>query len=83
VLPHSITVEGTAEKIEVPNDEEIHFSEFGEKRLLRQFDLPTCIDPGGITATVDEGILRIVAKKAAVATATVKEEVKAAGPVAA
>ena len=83
VLPHSITVEGTAEKMEVPNDELIHFSEFGEKRLLRQFDLPTCIDPDRITATVDEGILRIVAKKATVATAPVTEEVKVARPVAA
>ena len=82
VLPHSITVEATAEKMEVPNDELIHFSEFGDKKLLRQFDLPTCIDPDGVTATVDEGILRIVAKKA-VATAPVKEEVKVARPVAA
>ena len=49
--------------MEVRNDELIHFSEFGEKRLLRQFDLPTCIDPDRITATVDEGILRIVAKR--------------------
>ena len=61
--------------MEVRNDELIHFSEFGEKRLLRQFDLPTCIDPDRITATVDEGILRIVAKKAAVVAAHVKEEV--------
>jgi HSP20 family molecular chaperone IbpA len=83
VLPHSITVEATAEKMEVPNDELIHFSEFGDKKLLRQFDLPTCIDPDGITATVDEGILRIVAKKAAVATAPLKKEVKVARSVAA
>ena len=83
VLPHSITVEARAEKIEVRNDELIHFSEFGVKRLLRQFDLPTCIDPDEITATVDKGMLRIVAKKVAVATPPVKEEVKAARPVAA
>src|SRR5713226_2956169 len=38
VLPHSITVEATTEKMEVPNDELIHFSEFGGKKLLRQFD---------------------------------------------
>jgi HSP20 family molecular chaperone IbpA len=82
VLPYLIAVQATAEKMEVPNDELIHFSEFGEKRLLRQFDLPTCIDPDGVTATVDKGILRIVAKKA-VATAPVKEEVKVARPVAA
>ena len=83
VLPHLIAVEAIAEKMEVPKDELIHFSEFGEKRLLRQFELPTCIDPNRITATVDEGILRIVAKKAAVASASVKEEVKVARPVAA
>ena len=45
--------------------------------------LPACIDPDAITATVDQGILRIVAKKATVATAPVTEEVKVARPVAA
>lgn len=78
VLPHSITIEARAEKIEVPSDELIHFSEFGVKRLLRQFDLPTCIDPDETSATVDKGILRIVAKKAAVATPPVNTEVKVA-----
>ena len=68
VLPASITIEGRAEKMEVPNNELIHFSEFGVKRLLRRFDLPACIDPDETTATVDNGMLEIVSKKAAVAT---------------
>ena len=83
VLPHSITVEARAEKIEVLNDELIHFSEFGVKRPLRQFDLPTCIDPDGITATVDKGILRIIAKKAVVATSPITKEVNVTRAVAA
>jgi HSP20 family molecular chaperone IbpA len=69
--------------MKLPNDELIHVSELGVQRILRQFDLPTCIDPDEITATVDQGILRIVAKKATVATAPVTEEVKVARPVAA
>ena len=69
VLPHLIAVEATAETMEVPNDELIHFSEFGVKRLLRRFDLPACIDPDETTATVDNGMLEIVSKKAVVATA--------------
>lgn len=76
VLPDSIAVGGRAEKLQIPGDESIHFSEFGVKRLFRQFDLPTCIDPDGTTATVDEGMLRIVARKAAVATSPVTTEAK-------
>jgi HSP20 family molecular chaperone IbpA len=83
VLPDSITIEARAEKTEVPNDELIHFSEFGVKRLFRQFDLPTCIDPDGITATVDKGMLRIVAKKAAVAPSPITKELNVTSPVAA
>jgi HSP20 family molecular chaperone IbpA len=76
VLPKSITIEARAEKMTVPKDEVIHFSEFGVKRLFRQFALPTCIDPDGITATVDKGMLRIVAKKAAVEISPVNTEAK-------
>lgn len=73
VLPHSITIEGKAGKKVAPKDELIHFSEFGVKRLFRQFDLPGCIDPDSTTATVDRGILRIVARKAVAALPIIAE----------
>jgi HSP20 family molecular chaperone IbpA len=67
VLPTSITIEGTARRCRYQQRVD-SFLEFGVKRLLRHFDLPACIDPDETTATVDEGMLRIVAKKPAVGT---------------
>jgi HSP20 family molecular chaperone IbpA len=52
VLPDSITIEG---KLEGP----------AGKRLLRQFALPARIDPDEVEATLDDGVLTIVAQKAA------------------
>lgn len=63
VLPNSITIEGKVARTEARSDEKVHFSEFGEKRLLRQFDLPAQIDPNEVQATLEDGNLRIVAKK--------------------
>ncbi len=40
--------------MKLPNDELIHVSELGVQRILRQFDLPTCIDPDKITPHKDE-----------------------------
>ena len=73
VLPNSLTIEGKARPAVQEGGEKIHFSEFRQKRLLRQFDLPARIDPEAVTATLDDGVLRIVAKKAAVATPVVAE----------
>jgi HSP20 family molecular chaperone IbpA len=53
VLPDWVAVEGRAEH--------------GEKRLLRRFDLAARIDPDGVTATLEDGVLKIVARKAAAA----------------
>jgi len=75
VLPHSITVEGKAQKKEAEKSEHIHFTQFGVKRMFRQFDLSSCIDPDSTTATVDEGMLRIVAKKTAAAESPIIAEV--------
>ena len=73
VLPNSITIEGQMETTIHPNDEKTHFSEFSEKKLLRQFDLPTPIDPERVKATLEDGVLRISAKKAAVTPSRIVE----------
>jgi HSP20 family molecular chaperone IbpA len=49
---------------------------FGERRLMRQFDLPARIDPNEVTATLEDGVLRIAAKRAAVTIAPMIAEVK-------
>jgi HSP20 family protein len=79
VLPYSITIEGQVKYTEHPAEEKIHFSEFGEKRLIRQFDLPARIDPNEVTAALEDGVLRIAAKKAAVTIAPMTAEVKTRG----
>jgi HSP20 family molecular chaperone IbpA len=76
VLPDSITIEGQVKYTEHPGEEKIDFSEFGEKRLVRQFELPARIDPDNVTATLEDGVLRIAAKKAAVTIAPMMAEVK-------
>jgi HSP20 family molecular chaperone IbpA len=76
VLPDSITIEGQVKYAENAG-EKIHFSEFGEKRLMRQFELPVRINPDNVIATLEDGVLRIVAKKAAVTIAPMIAEVKA------
>ena len=39
--------------MKLPNDELIHVSELGVQRILRQFDLPTCIDPDEMFAELE------------------------------
>jgi HSP20 family protein len=83
LLPNSIIIEGQMETTKHSNDEKIHFSELTEKKLLRQFDLPTLIDPERVKATLEDGILRISAKKAAVTASPIVVELKTEGRAAA
>ena len=83
VLPNSITVEGQIDTTTHSNDAKIHFSELTEKKLLRQFDLPAPIDPGRVKATLEDGVLRISAKKAAVTASPIVVELKTEGRAAA
>jgi HSP20 family protein len=76
VLPNSITIEGQVKYAEHAGEERVHFTEFGEKPLMRQFDLPARIDPNEVTATLEDGVLQITAKKAAVTIAPMIAEVK-------
>ncbi len=73
VLPNSITIEGKSRLVAQEAGAKIRSSEFRQKRLLRQFDLPSRIDPEVITATLEDGVLRIVAKKATIKTPVVAQ----------
>ena len=73
VLPNSITIEGKVGRAEARSGENIY--EIGARRLLRQFALPARIDPEEVTAMLDSGVLRIVARKAAInGSAIVKKQ---------
>ena len=58
--PHSLLIQGTESHRHEGLDARLHFCEFGQ-RLFRRFDLPTPIDPGTVSATLDKGVLEILA----------------------
>ncbi len=66
VLPGCIIVEGAAEEKREEKKENVVFSEFSNRKLFRKFELAAKIDAGSVKATLDKGVLRIVAKKAEV-----------------
>jgi len=58
--PHSLLVQGTETHHHEGLEARLHFCEFGQ-RLFRLFDLPARIDPNTVSATLDKGIVEIVA----------------------
>ena len=65
VLPQSITIEGCMERSGQQTGDKVHLSEPGHKRLLRQFDLPARIEPEQVKAVLENGVVHIIARKAA------------------
>ncbi len=67
-LPETVIVKGeTTHKHE--GGEGVQFCEFNERTLFRRFELDNQIDVDRVTATLDNGILRIVAPNATKAPA--------------
>jgi len=62
VLRELIVIEGKSPAA-VDENEKVHFSEFGAKQMFRQYKLATPIDVSTVEATLDAGILKIVARK--------------------
>ena len=65
VLPDCIIVSGKAEAKKDQNKGTVHFSELRRKDLLRRFYMPNLIDSDQVHASLQDGLLTIVAKKAA------------------
>lgn len=61
--PEAVTVSAECSHKHEESDGKIHFCEFGEKTLFRQFDLPEPINVDKVTARLDKGVLRILADK--------------------
>jgi HSP20 family molecular chaperone IbpA len=77
VMPHSITIEGRMLKTKACRGETIHRPKFGGEQLLRQFDVPARINPKFAQAILENGVLNITAKKAAmVLSVPTVEEIK-------
>jgi len=58
--PHSLLIQGTEMHQHDGLENRLHFCEFGQ-RLFRRFDLPARVDPNKVSATLDKGIVEIVA----------------------
>jgi HSP20 family protein len=63
-LPDALVVSAESTHRHEKNEGNVHFCEFGEKRLFRRFDLPETIDVDKVAAQLDKGILRVTAAKA-------------------
>ena len=64
--PDSMLIEAETSHKHEESDGKVHFCEFTRKSI-RRFDLPEAIDVDKVSATLDKGILQIVAAKAQVA----------------
>ncbi len=62
--PETLIVQANASHSHSETDGEIRFCEFSEDKLCRQFGLPSPIDVNTVSASLDKGILHIVAAKA-------------------
>ena len=77
VMPESITIAGRMLTTKARQGDRVYLREFGGGQLLRQFYLPARIDPKCAKATLENGVLDITAKKAAMTLASpIVEEIK-------
>jgi HSP20 family protein len=63
--PESLIVQANASHRHSAADGEIRFCEFNEDKLCRQFSLASPIDVNSVSASLDKGVLNVVAAKAA------------------
>jgi HSP20 family protein len=64
-LPDSIVVRGAATHKSEKSEGKVHFSEFSDKQLYRWLTLPAAINVNKTTATLEKGVLKLIASKAA------------------
>ncbi len=63
VTPDSMLIEAEASHKHEESNGKVHFCDFARK-LIRRFDLPEAINVDKVAATVDKGVLQVVAAKA-------------------
>jgi HSP20 family protein len=63
-LPDSIVVKGEATKESEKKEGKVYFSDFSNKQLYRRYALPSAIDVDKTVATLENGMLKVVAQKA-------------------
>jgi HSP20 family protein len=63
VLPTTLFVLAQTENKEEKRERDVYFSEFGQKQVFRRLDLPAPINVEKVTASLERGILQIMAPK--------------------
>lgn len=63
-LPGAIVVQADSAHIHQGNGEGVCFCEVSEKKLFRRLELPTSIDVDRVSASMDDGVLQVIAPKA-------------------
>jgi HSP20 family protein len=63
--PDAVVVRASASHKHQSDEENVHFCEFEERNLFRRFDLPHPIALEKVTASLDNGVLQLLAPKAA------------------
>ncbi|MBK6485477.1 MAG: Hsp20/alpha crystallin family protein [Gemmatimonadetes bacterium] len=61
--PNEVVIHATVSTERSGKDETVIWSEFGRNEVYRRFDLPTSVNADQITASLDNGILRVMAPK--------------------
>ena len=69
-LPDAVVVRAEASNSYDKTENGVHRAEYGERSLLRRFDLPAHIDVDKVTASLDRGVLKLSAPKSGQPAAT-------------
>jgi len=64
VFPDCVVVSAQSTHTHEQKDGEVHFCDFGQRTLYRRLNLPKAIDVEKVSATLQDGVLRISARKA-------------------
>ena len=72
--PTTLFVHAEAKQKQEKREGDAYFSKFGQKQSFRRLDLPAPINVENVTASLDRGVLQIVAPKAGDAARKVKAQ---------
>lgn len=62
-MPDALVVQAAATHTHEEKDSNVRFCEFSDKKLFRRLDLPASIDVNTVSASLDKGILQVIAPK--------------------
>lgn len=79
VLPDAVLIHGQTETKSLRSQDGAEFEEFRRMNLFRKVPLAEPIDPDQVTANLDDGVLRLIARKGAARESGLKARAAQAG----